>query len=153
MNRLVKQAITLSDGTVLPTGSRLFVADRFRDPKVYANPDDFDPYRFLREREQPGQNNSWQYVTVCPEHMGFGYGRHACPGRFFVSTEIKIALAHLLLKYDWKILEESKPAPMWVFLETNSIVNPAKKVLIRRRKEEIPLDLPEPMLKQSSVTD
>lgn len=32
--------------------------------------------------------------------MGFGYGRHACPGRFFAANEIKLILARLLLDYD-----------------------------------------------------
>ena len=32
--------------------------------------------------------------------MSFGFGRHACPGRFFAANEIKLILARLLLDYD-----------------------------------------------------
>src|SRR2546423_5383705 len=146
MTRLVKESITLSDGSVLPAGARLMVANRYTDPAVYADPDKFDPYRFLREREKPGQNNTWQHVSLSSDHMAFGYGQHACPGRFFASNEIKIALSHLLLKYDWKPTEGKEPG-FW-FFETNCIVDPKCKVQIRRRKEEIVLDLPEPMTEQ-----
>ncbi len=37
--------------------------------------------------------------------MPFGFGRHACPGRFFAANEIKLVLAQLLLNYDMKLPE------------------------------------------------
>ena len=73
--------------------------------------------------------------------MGFGYGEHACPGRFFASNEIKIALAHLLLKYDWSSVGDVK-GNFWEF-EASTVANPKCKVQLRRRKEEVNLDLPE----------
>jgi cytochrome P450 len=35
--------------------------------------------------------------------MGFGYGRHACPGRFFAANEIKLILARIVLQYDLRM--------------------------------------------------
>lgn len=32
--------------------------------------------------------------------MPFGYGKHACPGRFFAANEIKVIVINLLRKYD-----------------------------------------------------
>lgn len=90
MNRMVKANIQLSDGTTLPAGARIMLAPKYLDPAVYTNPDTFDPHRFLREREKPGQNNGWQHVTTSAHHMGFGHGQHACPGRFFASNETKV---------------------------------------------------------------
>ena len=66
--------------------------------------------------------------------------QHACPGRFFASNEMKIALSHLLLKYDWELPEDGE-SPFWSF-ETNTMAKPKCKVNMRRRKEEIDLDLP-----------
>lgn len=37
--------------------------------------------------------------------MAFGYGRHACPGRFFAANEIKLICAQILLNYDLKLPE------------------------------------------------
>ena len=103
MNRLVEEEIKLDDGTILPKGARIMVdANTFMDPKVYPDPIKFDPFRFVRLRQQPGQENNYQFVATTPEHMVFGHGQHACPGRFFASNEVKIALCQMLLKYDWK---------------------------------------------------
>jgi hypothetical protein len=81
MNRQLRQSIRLSDGTFLPRGSRFMVTTAFVDPSIYPEPEKFDALRFAKEREKPGMLNAWQHVTTSKEHMGFGYGMHACPGR------------------------------------------------------------------------
>ncbi|KAI4595736.1 hypothetical protein KJ359_006727 [Pestalotiopsis sp. 9143b] len=141
MNRFVEEEVTLSDGTVLPRGSRINVATSFMDPAVYSAPETFDAARFVRLREQAGSENAWQFVTTNPEHMLFGHGQHACPGRFFAANEVKIALAHMLLKYDWRFVPgETRPAEM--SFESSIGVSTSGKIQFRRRKEEINLDLP-----------
>lgn len=35
--------------------------------------------------------------------LTWGYGRHACPGRFLANNELKMILAHALINYDWKL--------------------------------------------------
>ncbi|KAJ8124950.1 hypothetical protein O1611_g8690 [Lasiodiplodia mahajangana] len=104
MNRRAEENITLSDGVLIPKGAHITVPTyHMRDPEIFgANPDQFDGHRFLRMRQEPGGENKWQFVSTSPEFLSFGYGNHACPGRFFASNEIKIALAQLLLHYDWK---------------------------------------------------
>ena len=139
MNRYVEQDLKLSDGTVLPKGSRVMVMSNFADPVVYPDPDKFDPTRFMRMREQPGQESSWQFVTTSPQHLLFGHGQHACPGRFFAANEIKIALCHLLLKYDWRFLPGQGRPDVQRFEITVS-VNTKTKVQVRRRDKEA-LDL------------
>ncbi|KAH8668636.1 ent-kaurene oxidase [Xylariales sp. PMI_506] len=142
MNRYVESEVVLSDGTVLPKGSRIAVAANFMDPRIYPEPEKFDASRFLKMRAQPGNENNWQFVTVNADHMLFGHGQHACPGRFFASNEIKIALCHLLLKYDWRLVPGAAMLEPQCF-ETSRGVNPKIQLDVRRRKEEIELDLPE----------
>lgn len=138
MSRYVEKEFELSDGTILPTGSRFFVAGAFNDPLIYKDPEKFDAFRFCSKLE-PGQVNSWAHVTTSASHMGFGHGQHACPGRFFASNEIKVALCHLLLKYDWALVEGEEPQ---IFrFESNNSMSPKSKVSVRRRKEEMNLDL------------
>lgn len=139
MNRFVERDLELSDGTVLPKGSRLFVAGAYQDPKIFENPEKFDAFRFANKRLEPGQTNAWGHVTTSAAHMGFGHGQHACPGRFFASNEIKVALCHLLLKYDFDLVEGE--APYAYKFEGNSSIDPKSKVKARRRKEEICLDV------------
>ncbi|KAK7699851.1 hypothetical protein SLS64_011281 [Diaporthe eres] len=78
-----------------------------RDPEIFgADSDQFDGHRFLRMRQRPGEENRWQFVSTSPEFLSFGHGLHACPGRFFASNEIKIAMIQLLLNYEWKVLDK-----------------------------------------------
>ena len=106
------------------------VATGHFDPEVYAKPYDFHPWRFFDARAVPDQHNAWQHVTVSPWHMGFGYGDHACPGRFFASTEIKILLSHLLVNYEWAL--ESDEDPFWVF-EIETMVKQDYMIKLRKR--------------------
>lgn len=49
-----------------------------------------------------------QFVSVSPNSLTFGYGRHACPGRFFAANEIKMILARTLLEWDIKNVGDSQ---------------------------------------------
>ncbi|KAL5894891.1 hypothetical protein ACKVWC_000108 [Pyricularia oryzae] len=106
----------------------------------YDHPERYDRYRYIKMRkESPSRENRTHLVNVSDEHFGFGHGYHACPGRFFATNEIKIiALAHMLLKYDWKLAEGT--AEMRPLVKGHNLVcNPAVKLLVRRSKEELDL--------------
>ena len=94
--------------------------------------------RFLQLRQQPGEENRHQFVTPTPELMGFGYGEHACPGRFFVSNEIKIALCFLLVKYDLRFVP-GKGRPETFSMEASMMTSPMAEIDVRRRVEEVDL--------------
>ncbi|KAK1855248.1 cytochrome p450 [Colletotrichum chrysophilum] len=114
-NRKVEAPVTLSDGTHLPKGVHVSISMwQNRDPAIWGpDADKFDGHRFLRMREQPGQENRWQFVSTSPEWLAFGHGMHACPGRFFASNEMKIVMVHLIMNYDWKIIGEKLPGSMF----------------------------------------
>lgn len=139
MRRVAEKNITLSDGTLIPQDTSLMVsAGSMWDDSIYPSPYKFDPYRFLRLREQPGHETSAQLVSPSPEHMGFGFGKHACPGRFFAANEIKIALCHILLKYEFRLTDEWRGVKV---VERGMGLNAEHraKMEIRRRSEEIEL--------------
>lgn len=145
MQRMAVRNFTPSDGSILPAGTQVMVAKQILDPNGFSGPHTFDLYRFLRDREkseEKGQPTISQHVSVTAQHMAWAYVEHSCPGRFFASNELKIAPSHLLLKYDWKCIEDSGPA--FVELETSKAISLRYKVMFRRRKkEEISLDLEE----------
>ncbi|KAM4054538.1 cytochrome p450 [Hirsutella rhossiliensis] len=139
LRRLVLEDIELSDGTKFYKGEKL-VADTFHmwNSSNYKEGDKYNGYRFLEMREVADQAKHAHLVSTSPNHIGFGHGRHACPGRFFAANEIKIALCHLLLKYDWKLPEGTRPQPVACGMAL--LPDPTAKLLIRRRKEELDLD-------------
>lgn len=108
------------------------------DPELHQDPEKWDPYRFIKMAEQPGKANYAQLVVTSPDHLAFGHGDHACPGRFFAAYEIKIIMCHLLLKYEWEALPTTDASPM--VLGFTNASNPTARVRVRRRKE-IELDI------------
>ncbi|KAJ5175585.1 Cytochrome P450 [Penicillium canariense] len=138
MGRVSEDTIHLSHGVTIPKGAAVMVSsDSMWDPNEYPEPHSFDGHRFLRLRQSPEQEKYAQLVSSTPNHMGFGYGKHACPGRFFAANEVKIALCHMLLKYDFR-LTDNRP-PHIVSLGFNLFTDPMAKISLRRRKEEIQL--------------
>ncbi|KAI0398945.1 cytochrome P450 [Xylaria palmicola] len=139
MHRLALADVTLSDGTFIPKGSKIAVnASKRLDPAVYDHPDEFDGARFLRMRDDPEKSKKANLVTTGVESLGFGHGEHACPGRFFAANELKIALIHLLLKYDFKPAQNFAPRIIEVGFDLR--IDPTVNVSVRRRESEINLD-------------
>ncbi|WYZ41447.1 hypothetical protein EsH8_V_000342 [Colletotrichum jinshuiense] len=135
MSRLADQTIKLSDGSVIPKGAFTMVSlEKMHDETIFTQPDKFIGSRFFEMRQNPGQENKWHFVTTSPEHLAFGHGKHACPGRFFAANEVKIALCHLLLKYDWKFTQEGRKKDR-VYGQMMD-ADPTATVLIKRRKHE-----------------
>jgi cytochrome P450 len=138
---MTTETVLLPDGIKLPKGTSTMVPTRIvmLDPHIYPDPTRFDGERFFRQRTE--NETRAQLVTANIEYLGFGYGKHACPGRFLAANEIKVALCHLLLKYDFRFVDgESRPEPLvW---ETAYMTNPNLKVLVRRRVEEMDLSMP-----------
>ena len=114
-------------GQTIPKGTKLAVAMHqvHHDTAFYSDPSTFDAFRFSRSIEaaeavKKGQDASHVDVdahsddedgnphgaralsatTVSDHFLSFGYGRHACPGRFFATHEMKILLALILRNYD-----------------------------------------------------
>lgn len=88
------------------------MAEMNHDPDIWPDGNQFDGKRFLGMREK-GDPNAWQFAFVGENSINFGAGTHACPGRYYVSHEVKMMIAHLLLNYEIKWPEgKSRPANM-----------------------------------------
>ncbi|KAL7939950.1 cytochrome P450 monooxygenase [Trichoderma barbatum] len=111
-SRIVRKTFTLSNGLTFPAGTHFIVpASRISlDPEVWENPQEFDGFRFSNLRAKTPENiHKYQFTGTSPQAMHFGYGRNACPGRFFASTTIKVFVAHLLTNYDIKLSTKERP--------------------------------------------
>ncbi|KAI5366607.1 putative cytochrome P450 [Septoria linicola] len=137
MMRVTTKPITLSDGTKIPRGAYIQVCDdATEDPDIYPEPEKFDAWRYLKMRQRPGHENLHQFVSTSPDNLGFGHGQHACPGRFFASTEIKIIISSLLLQFDWRFGPGQKSLPDLQY-EHNFTIDPETALQCRKRVPEI----------------
>ncbi|KAJ6468013.1 cytochrome P450 [Mycena vitilis] len=121
---VAKDGFSFSDGTKVPYGAYMKVTGEpvHHDEENYEHANVFDGFRFSRLRESlSGHANddegsgagffNRQMVSTGVDHLVFGHGRHACPGRFFAATELKAMLAHMLINYDVKAEVEGLRPP------------------------------------------
>lgn len=131
-SRKVFKTITLSNGQVIPAGCTIEVPafSSMNDPEVVENPEKFDAfrsYRLRREEELSGADKASagaanQMVSVTASNLTFGYGRHACPGRFFAANEIKMIVGRALLDYDIAMVDGSRERfPNVIFAQSVSV--------------------------------
>ncbi|TCD62558.1 hypothetical protein EIP91_006736 [Steccherinum ochraceum] len=114
LTRLAMKDFTFSDGTFIPKGTLVSATSRAAhfDEENYENADIFDPWRFAKMEAADGTESLRnQIVNTHPEFLTFGLGKHACPGRFFASTELKSLLANFVYTYDMKMEQEGVVPP------------------------------------------
>ncbi|KAK7702871.1 hypothetical protein SLS64_009482 [Diaporthe eres] len=131
MERIVLEDVTLSGNIELKRGTATMIMPRLRDATLYEKPDEYDGYRFYRQRQQSGREKAGQLVAATADFPAFGYGHHACPGRFFAAHEVMIAVCHLLLKYDWKVADGAEE-PRWRAHGNGLECDGLAKIAIRR---------------------
>ena len=111
--KVLKDFVLPGTQQVIPKGSIIEVAQDAisRDESVFPEPEKFKPWRFYELRQQARERGEVekaaqnQFVSVSQDVLTFGYGRHACPGRFFAANELKMIAANMILQYDIKNVE------------------------------------------------
>jgi cytochrome P450 len=144
MMRKSLKAFMLSDGTVIPRGALIFTAAQ-ANHSIHPNPDLFDGFRFSNlEKVQQGNDPRplitanlggsirFKLVATTPDYFVWGYGKHACSGRFFAALLLKLVLAHFVLRYDVKFENGGRPED--VIVGFNQLPNPHGKVWLRKRR-------------------
>ncbi|KAI2601918.1 cytochrome P450 [Hypoxylon sp. NC1633] len=136
--RIITHDWRLSDGFVIPANTTIGVPAQAiaMDPKLYPEPETFDGLRFTKLREltdDPATKGKAQFAAANPQNMAFGYGRHACPGRFFASDEIKAITMYLLNNYDIKFAK-GQTRPKSLEVETQFLPDHAATILCKKRR-------------------
>nr|L0MYS5.1 RecName: Full=Fusicocca-1,10(14)-diene-8beta,16-diol C-9 hydroxylase; AltName: Full=Cytochrome P450 monooxygenase PaP450-3; AltName: Full=Fusicoccin A biosynthetic gene clusters protein 7 [Diaporthe amygdali]BAM71032.1 fusicocca-1,10(14)-diene-8beta,16-diol C-9 hydroxylase [Diaporthe amygdali] len=137
--RIVTEDLHLSNDVFLPKGSFVAVSgERMHNPSIYEDPEQYDAYRFIKKAEEGPESARFSgYTSITTDSVGFGYGKHSCPGRSYVSQEMKVILSHILLKYDFRFPEGYQPKG--VNNGFDSITDIMASCMIRRRAEEVKL--------------
>ncbi|KAI9669152.1 MAG: hypothetical protein M1831_000745 [Alyxoria varia] len=127
MERKATSDVILADGTHIPKETYTAVSQmHLWDDDVFPNARTFDPRRFL---------NKTQFVTQSSSDFVFGYGLRSCAGRFFASYEIKLALVHMLLKYDFELAEGS-PVPSAFGVPLGDYIMADERAMMNVRRRE-----------------
>ncbi|XP_038905910.1 cytochrome P450 705A5-like [Benincasa hispida] len=88
------------DGFDIPKDTMVAVNlfDIMRDPKIWQNPNEFDPERFTGDvRYEIKGQQSFDFVP-------FGGGRRACPGSTLAFSFISNVIAAMVQCFDWKVI-------------------------------------------------
>lgn len=105
LQRRAIQDVTLSDGTFIPSGTKLEFPTFaiHRDGEFFVDATEFDGFRFLKLRQEDDKDGGkHHYVSARRDMLGWGFGKTACPGRFLADIEIKLIVAFILMNYDIK---------------------------------------------------
>ncbi|CBF73967.1 hypothetical protein AN8141.2 [Aspergillus nidulans FGSC A4] len=146
LSRIAREPVVLNDGTRIPKGAQVrLTTDNMWNSSVYPDAAIFDGYRFVKLREQErgantgtvGGGGGLSFVSVSANHMGFGYGKHACPGRFFAGAETKVALCHILLKYDFDLVDRALAGAQ----TDGMMIWRDKRAMLRVKRREAEIDI------------
>ncbi|QDS76922.1 hypothetical protein FKW77_004422 [Venturia effusa] len=148
------EGVTLPSGDFLPKGTNVGITSYAvqHDESVYKNAFKFDPFRFSRPLENPLAKGArpLSMVTTTDDFMAFSHGRHACPGRFFASTQLKILLAQIILNYDIALLAK-RPENLWF---NNTMAPPMWDSLqVRRRPNTVMEFIPPPSCRARAASN
>lgn len=144
MKRLFKQTYTFSDGLNVPKGTYACLPTYSieNDPEHTPYPDLFDGLRSYRRRQQTwtsdnklnGNNDEHQFSSTERTILNFGYGKSACPGRYFASLVIKILFVKLLTEYEFKFLPGME-RPKNIVAHEFLFCWPWQGMMVRRKKD------------------
>ncbi|KAK8123379.1 hypothetical protein PG999_003297 [Apiospora kogelbergensis] len=149
MKRLFKEDFTFSSGLHMSKGTYvcmpIFAIEN--DPANTSNPEQFDGLRNYRARCSVQVNkrgdasaDGKEYLFSSPGKtvLNFGYGKSACPGRFFASLIIKMLFVKLLTEYDFQFLP-GRGRPSNLMAHEFLFSWPWEKMVVRRRGKTVPV--------------
>lgn len=128
------------DDSVYPD-AKAFKPFRFAEPNAIRNIlDSFDaasseegtPATKATQQQQQQQTKQKSGATIDEAFLGFGFGLHACPGRFFALNELKIFIATMVLNYDIEPLKTRPKMTPLIWLNVPLFKN--FRVNVRRRR-------------------
>ncbi|KAK1702235.1 cytochrome P450 [Colletotrichum lupini] len=134
--RKVMSDFTLSNGLRIPKGARIALPTGAinMDQDLFQNPDVFDGLRFYRMRVAKDEaRSSNQMVTVGKSDLTWGYGRHACPGRYIAEVAMKLLLIEYITRYDIRLSGDLKTRPKNIEFEGLVIPDPDWELLLTSR--------------------
>ncbi|KAJ5003486.1 Cytochrome P450 monooxygenase ATR2 [Colletotrichum sp. SAR 10_66] len=134
--RKVMSDITLSNGLRIPKGARIALPTGAinMDSQFFEDPETFDGFRYYKLRmESEEARKSSQMVTVGKKDLTWGYGRHACPGRYVAEVAMKLLIIEYIVRYDISLPAGIKERPKNIEFEGLVIPDPNWELIFQNR--------------------
>ncbi|KAI8233234.1 Cytochrome P450 monooxygenase ATR2 [Colletotrichum sp. SAR 10_86] len=134
--RKVMSDITLSNGLRIPKGARIALPTGAinMDSQFFEDPETFDGFRYYKLRmESEEARKSSQMVTVGKKDLTWGYGRHACPGRYVAEVAMKLLIIEYIVRYDIGLPAGVKERPKNIEFEGLVIPDPNWELIFQSR--------------------
>ncbi|KAK1272665.1 Cytochrome P450 89A9 [Acorus gramineus] len=120
------------EGHVIPKNARVnfMVAEMGLDEKVWEEPMEFKPERFLSGGEVAGAVDitGSREITMMP----FGVGRRICPGLGLALLHLEYFVANLVMEFEWKAVEDEEIDLSEKVEFTWVMKNPLKAKIVQR---------------------
>ena len=98
-----------------------------RMPEIYADPEAFDPDRFMPERNEGSAKNAY---------IAFGGGRHACLGEKFGYLQVKTIWSILMRNFDFELVD-----PLPLVDHSTLVVGPHQPCRVKYTRKNPPFKL------------
>jgi len=134
VTRAAQVPYTFKDGLHLPKGTMIqhLHSGILQDPDFFEDPETFDPWRFLKKRQE-GDPNKFQFASLSEAETIFGAGFHACPARNYATDIMKLVLVHLLTNYDIKYDSDTQTRPPQMTHDSATLPSLATSILYREK--------------------
>jgi cytochrome P450 len=139
--------LDLGNGIICPPGTRLMYPTQpmHLDSDFWEDPLRFNAFRFsdpsekkaLAAREPAMKDDGAKkerenLVDITPTFLAWGYGKKACPGRWYAGQTIKQALAYMVMNYEVELVGDAPKRKALL----NMMVPPTETKLRFRRRAE-----------------
>lgn len=110
--------LDLGNGIICPPGTRLMYPTQpmHLDPEFWNDPLRFDAFRFSDPFDESTVSSAPKneagthretLTDLTTSFLAWGYGKKACPGRWFASQTIKQAFAYMVMNYEVELVGEA----------------------------------------------
>ncbi|KAI3793518.1 hypothetical protein L1987_36137 [Smallanthus sonchifolius] len=117
-------------GYDIPTGTNVefFLPAIAEDPKLWTNPKQFDPDRFLTG----GEDADITGVTGV-KMMPFGVGRRICPGLGMATVHVNLMIARMVQEFEWSSYPKDTKVDFSEKLEFTVVMKNSLRAMIKPR--------------------
>ncbi|KAL9638273.1 MAG: hypothetical protein Q9164_001655 [Protoblastenia rupestris] len=121
---------TTPGGHHIPAGNWLAIpqVSLMRDKTIWPRALEFEGFRFVNEKDGTSES---RFTHPSHEFPFWGAIRHACPARFYVSAVMKMILSHLIVEYEFELVDPT--ARSFLVFGKTRLPNPLMSILVRKR--------------------